>query len=249
MPIDQKIPWPRLAVEGVAIVVSILLAFWIDAWWSDRQRHDEEQIVLRALFDDLQDKREYLTEKYRYNEAIFKSTRTLQRLATGAEENLNEDSIDRLLGDIWWYNNEAGWESAPMTQLVAGGNLSAISNTRLAQELAKLQLSISRVRNFEKIDQQFHHNETTPFLAAHTNMAQIVGKIKHEPGNPQNSYDFGDIGMGKIYAHSELMSNAEFQNLLIAKMEKQVDILRDGYSGLDDQLGDVISMLEEELDE
>ena len=35
--------WPRLLVEGVAIVASILLAFGIDAWWQDRQTHYEEQ--------------------------------------------------------------------------------------------------------------------------------------------------------------------------------------------------------------
>jgi hypothetical protein len=42
MPIYQDIPWKRLFVEGTAIVVSILLAFGIDAWWQDRQIRKEE---------------------------------------------------------------------------------------------------------------------------------------------------------------------------------------------------------------
>jgi len=33
---SQKIPWKRIAAEGVAVVVSILIAFWIDAWWQER---------------------------------------------------------------------------------------------------------------------------------------------------------------------------------------------------------------------
>ena len=80
-------------------------------------------------------------------------------------------------------------------------------------------------------------------------MAQIVSKIEHEPGNPQNRYVFGDVGIGNTRSHSELLSNTEFQNLLIAKMEHQIDILRYGYSGLDDQLQELISILEAELDE
>ena len=33
---SQKIPWKRIAAEGAAIIVSILIAFWIDAWWQER---------------------------------------------------------------------------------------------------------------------------------------------------------------------------------------------------------------------
>lgn len=32
----QKLPWKRLLAEATAIVLSILLAFAIDAWWEDR---------------------------------------------------------------------------------------------------------------------------------------------------------------------------------------------------------------------
>jgi len=48
----QKIPWARLAVEAAAIVVSILLAFAIDAWWGDRaERQQEVQALVRLRGD------------------------------------------------------------------------------------------------------------------------------------------------------------------------------------------------------
>ena len=34
---NNTIPWKRLSTEGLVIVVSILLAFAIDAWWEERQ--------------------------------------------------------------------------------------------------------------------------------------------------------------------------------------------------------------------
>ena len=49
----QKIPWLRIGTESVAIVVSILLAFSIDAWWQNRSEIRVEVQYLLALHDDL----------------------------------------------------------------------------------------------------------------------------------------------------------------------------------------------------
>ena len=45
----SQLQWRRRISEGLAIVVSILLAFAIDALWDDRQERLEEQEVLSAL--------------------------------------------------------------------------------------------------------------------------------------------------------------------------------------------------------
>ncbi len=34
----RQIPWLRVFAEGVVIVVSVLLAFGIDAWWGGANR-------------------------------------------------------------------------------------------------------------------------------------------------------------------------------------------------------------------
>jgi len=49
----QQIPWPRIFAEGAAIIVSILLAFWIQAWWEGLQRQEDERVFLRSMLDDL----------------------------------------------------------------------------------------------------------------------------------------------------------------------------------------------------
>ena len=63
----NPIQWPKVALEGVVIVVSILFAFAIDAWWDERNARDAEieQLVrvgqeLRANTERLQQKREVL---------------------------------------------------------------------------------------------------------------------------------------------------------------------------------------------
>ena len=44
MEVRREIPWTTLFIEGVAIVVSILLAFAIDAWWDQRKGRAEERL-------------------------------------------------------------------------------------------------------------------------------------------------------------------------------------------------------------
>lgn len=50
----SSIRWMRIAAEGGAIIVSILLAFGIDAWWDGRQRLSEEAELLAGLERELE---------------------------------------------------------------------------------------------------------------------------------------------------------------------------------------------------
>jgi hypothetical protein len=58
----RSIPWPRILAEGVAIVLSILLAFGIQAWWEGRQERLEEREILIGLRDELLEIRDVIDE-------------------------------------------------------------------------------------------------------------------------------------------------------------------------------------------
>ena len=53
--IAGKIPWLRIGAEGGAIVVSILLAFSIDAWYERRGERALEAEYLQRIGDELID--------------------------------------------------------------------------------------------------------------------------------------------------------------------------------------------------
>ena len=62
-----SIAWDRMAVEGIVIVVSILLAFAIDAWWDEQQERNAEiqhlarvSSEIEANIDRIRDKNESL---------------------------------------------------------------------------------------------------------------------------------------------------------------------------------------------
>ena len=245
---ESKIPWSRIAVEGIAIVASILLAFAIDAWWEDKQREETEQVVLRALLNDFRGKQILLSDMNKFSESIVESVETLLMAASNTEHSLSEHSIDRLIGDTWWVSNEAVWDSAPLSQLVAGGNLSVISNPNLVQQLAELQVAIQRVKYHSRNDSEFHENIMTPFMIANSNMSQITATMKHRPGHPDITIQSRNLGVLEGRRHSELLATVEYQNLLVAKMERLADLLEVGHPGVEERLNLVIEMLEIELD-
>ena len=49
----QAWTWRRGVAEGCVIVASILLAFWIDAWWDSRQARELETEALSALAEEV----------------------------------------------------------------------------------------------------------------------------------------------------------------------------------------------------
>ena len=61
----RNIPWQTVVVEALAIVVSILLAFSIDAWWTERKERDIEHAALLELRSDLVESRDQLANVLR----------------------------------------------------------------------------------------------------------------------------------------------------------------------------------------
>jgi hypothetical protein len=244
----QEIPWPRIVAEGAAIIFSILLAFWIQAWWEGRQQQGDEHIFLKALLDDLSDKRQQLEHDERYLGVIFESATTLLKTATDSDRHLQAGAIDKLIGNIVWYHNGDKWDSAPMSALAMGGDFVHVSDNILLRKLVELQNSIARLRGYYDNDKRFHYEKLTPFLMEHANLAQIYAAIEHTPGDPTAVFEFPEISVSSTRDHTALLSRDDFQGILIIKIDGQLDILRSiRTQHLEEQLEEIITMLEYEL--
>lgn len=243
------IPWRRFLTEGTVIVLSILLAFWIDAWWQESEERERELVVLQALLADLQSMRNALDRQRAYNEAILAATTELLEVGAGGVKVLDRGQVDRLLGDIVWYNASGIWQSATMDLLVSAGDLATLSDIDLVRLLVPLHNRLENARARYKLDEALYREELIPFLGKHGNLSQILGGIDHAPGVPAWSYDFPEINIAVTRDHSELLSNTEFQGLLAAKIDLQHDILRYTLGDLNEDLDEVILVLKTRLDQ
>jgi len=244
----REIPWPRILAEGAAIVVSILLAFGIQAWWDSRQSIVAERVLLEALLDDLQEKRQWLAEGRQYNEAILDAVTKLLSAANDPNTSLRGNELDALIESTWWWSQTNRWDSPPIQSLVSGDS-QLVLNPVLIQEIFRLKVSLGEIQDFIKVDEFFHYSIYTPFLVKNSYMPQLLNATRYTPGFPDDPDPYPNIGTSISQDHTELLHQKEFHNMLVAKMDTINSILRYGYAGVDEQLDNVIEMIQEELSE
>ena len=86
----KSMQWRRLTAEAAAIVLSILLAFAIDAWWQFRGDREAEQVVLANLLVEFKRNRVELDRTLR---SLTENQDAAQRLLTFTGRDLTgEDS-------------------------------------------------------------------------------------------------------------------------------------------------------------
>ena len=128
----ESLRW--LVLEGLAIVVSILLAFWINAWLDDHQRDVEERLLLTSIESELKAIRDTASQYLISALAIRKNVSRLIELSYGAKLAKGED-VFKEFGDSMWRNSPIDYSAPVLAAVVAGGNISIVSNTELRLKL------------------------------------------------------------------------------------------------------------------
>lgn len=135
------ISWPRLLAEATAVVLSILLAFAIDAAWDQRQEFEADQARLRALLDELRSHDRLL------DEAIDGHRRSVEygyELLDLMGQELTEENAARLsvlLDEMLnFYRINAPFGS--LETAITSGAIARMQDISLASELASWPTSI-----------------------------------------------------------------------------------------------------------
>jgi hypothetical protein len=97
---DRQIRGSRLLLEGLVVVASILIAFALDAWWSQRAEERTEAAHLRALRTDFQANVARLQSLIAREEATADASRRLLVVASTPRMPSAEDSLANLLGRV-----------------------------------------------------------------------------------------------------------------------------------------------------
>ncbi len=128
MTADQRIPWKRLSVEGAAIVVSILLAFAIDAWYAGIHERSQEIAWVSGIRDDLVADQRQLDELLNGNASNMEVIRELISSIDNPSYDV-ENTVEYLRklkqATITYFFRPT---TTTYTELTGGGGLSTISN-------------------------------------------------------------------------------------------------------------------------
>ena len=100
---SKQVPWARIAAEGTAILVSILLAFAIQAWWEGRGEDERRHAILQRLSSDLVQSDSTLQRVLRLHQASMDAAeRLIQLTRAGVTSSQLQVPVDSLLSDLLW---------------------------------------------------------------------------------------------------------------------------------------------------
>lgn len=141
---SRIIPWKTIAVEAVAVVVSILLAFAIDAWWTDKKESKVAQFALLALRDDFTASSQQLA-------TVILSLETARtdfsrfRLSTAAELAESDLETNRRFLTALVKNHTFDPVTTTLDASANDGRLGLISDARLLSQLSNWQRSLDNI--------------------------------------------------------------------------------------------------------
>ncbi len=174
----QRMPWVRIGAEGLTIIASILLAFAIDAWWTNRVERDVEAEELARLYDEFSTNRTRIGDSGWQGGAADPSLSIFEMIDEALRQGIEViDVPDELLaGMIDTPTFEA--ETPVLDGLVQSGRISIIQDRAI---LAALSIWERLLRNATDQDinaRNLVHEQLIPALIEHGDVGDvIVGKI------------------------------------------------------------------------
>jgi hypothetical protein len=162
--VTRQIPWARIFAEGVAIVVSILLAFGIQAWWDEFQAGSRERSHLGALQAEFRENIDSLRSKITEHESLERSASALLSIGYGHAPVPSPDSVRSLVSGTFWIP-----AFSPLTtsydNLVSTGELQLIGDEALQRLLATFFVQLERSRQ-EDWQREQYMSVVNPYLLA-----------------------------------------------------------------------------------
>ena len=128
----------RLLAEGAVIIVSILLAFWIDAAWAGRMAAREEQDALAALHDEAIANRAILADVIGRVERDYASARAFFEMAVDESSAAPVEVADPALQSLWRPNTYS-LKTGALGGLTSSGRLNLLRDAGLRELLANWQ--------------------------------------------------------------------------------------------------------------
>ena len=131
-----NINWKRTIVEGLTIVLSILLAFSIDASWANRVQKRELRSSLAALQTDFQGIVVELDRALRAHNSRLDAANILANTDYAILQAVSSDSITALLRSTL-YTTTIDAQTATLDGMISSGQLTHINDFELRNGLAR----------------------------------------------------------------------------------------------------------------
>jgi len=184
---SARIQWRGLLAESVAVVLSILLAFAIDAWWDGRQEKGRERDLLAGLRTDFESSRPGLEGRLTLARRMAAGTVGLldriEARGTARDVIVPDSLILAVLGGPTYEPATNTLDAA-----VASGEIELLESVELRTELANWRRLISDTREDELEVRRITNEQLVPELAGTLDLGPYFSRVLAwsggDPGGP-----------------------------------------------------------------
>lgn len=167
----RNIPWPRIIAEGSIIVVSILLAFSIDAWWQERVEKKESDALVRALHADFTVSQKHLREWAAGNERVLHAAseflHQIRERPIGEQLEVRQEWLIAAVSAPTYDPTDTSLKTA-----VATGQIELIRDLELRDALALWRQQLEDTREDELLIREIVVHQLVPALSRHVRLGQ-----------------------------------------------------------------------------
>jgi len=157
----RDIPWPRILAEGAAIVVSILLAFWIQAWWDEYQEERQLHEILEALEEGFSGNLSLINESIEVVSANYELLNRFIQIGPEDIEKIPMGDRFRTLRAMW-VPDTRNLNTGLLLKMLDAERLKSLRNAELQQGIAHWQSWVEQLNQHRAL---IDEGEVTIFRA------------------------------------------------------------------------------------
>jgi len=228
----NNIQWKHTAAEGVAIVVSILLAFWIDTWWEDRKEARLEVVYLLELREDFEQNKIRLQDEIAEIEETARSMSALQEQSaldspSMSVSELNENFSLIINMSTFYPVNRA------YANMTGSGDLKLIRSRPLQNALAEYYAAAEITVLIEKTHEMELVQIYEPYIIENLDYAAVgITRVDDFPLPPP-------IEEASIL---NVLATRKFRNILIQKLVITTDLINQ-FRGMLERTDNILRLL------
>lgn len=184
----HDIPWKRITVEGATIVVSILLAFAIDAWWDERNQASANQEQLSRVAAEFRANTEELEEKLAQISGAIEATSEFMSWMGPEARDVPQEAFFTQWSKLY----SIGYftmDSAAADDFLAAGQVSSSQNQSIRDSIARWYTDAHHLESqYERL--RFAHAGIGERLRVLVPMYHVHRRNPVMEGHPESKFPF-----------------------------------------------------------
>lgn len=236
---SRQIPWRRTMVESVAIILSILLAFAIDAGWDAFKEQSQEKAFLESLLSDFKETRSRIDESTDAHMECIDLALQLLDLLGDVAPNIEPEALEQMLGEVFYDWQSLYLPSGSRDALFASGDIEIIDNEELRGMLAAWPSVVADAAEDDILIANDVMNNLAPFLHRKIRIRNVA--------RATNSHAAELIPRVESVNYEALWNDPMFENLVIFRIVNETFAVYEN-NRLSEAADAIVQVIERELD-